>query len=159
MIMTYAERMTHKTGCILENVLLNDGHINMWLLNRWKETGVTGIHILSFPDLTVETTEAYVKMIGSLETGLDLWGIRIASLRVSVYSDGRTEAANEAVKNHLHSFLRWPQRFLSVVYAWPHYHTNRAYMCALNSLVTLYDEGDEAKREHLGSECITVEWN
>lgn len=148
--MNYQERLGVKVGCTVEGVLLSpakqgeESRLNLELASKLQQEGVTAIHLLSFQTFTgvgAISKADYWQRISNLELSLLRYGIRVASLRINVYDANLDEDANDQVKRDIHELFRWPQSFLCVVYDHPCY--SKAYMCAANSMTTLYDNVSE----------------
>lgn len=148
--MTYQERLKVKAGCTVEGVLLapakqdEPSRLNLELASKLQQEGITALHLLSFQTFTgvgAISKADYWQRIRFLELKLFRYGIRVASLRINVYDPNLDESANDQVKREIHELFRLPQNFLTVVYDHPCY--SKAYMCAANSMTTLYDKEPE----------------
>ena len=142
-MLTYKDREACKVSCLVENVLLIDGRINHALLSNMKGEGMTALHLISFEkfDKDGKGLDAYIERVAQLEKALGEYGIAIATLRVNVYDPAYDESVNGDIGRRLHALLRWPQRWLSVVYSHP--SQNIPYMLAMNGSSVLYHAGQE----------------
>ncbi len=140
-MMTYQQREACKTACLVEDVLIKDGRVNVELLAKLKAEGKTAIHLLSFAKMGKdgEGIRTYLENIALLEKALAEHGIAVATLRVNVYDPAYDETINGDIARRLHALLRWPQRYLSVVYSHP--SQNIPYMLAMNGTEVLYHAG------------------
>ena len=141
-MLEYTARAQCKAAALVENVLLKGERVNTDLLSnlRWKEK-LTALHLLSFQPMgrDGQGIQPYIEQIATLEKAMTDYDILVASLRVNVYDPTYDDSINADIARRLHALLRWPQRYLSVVYSHP--TQNIPYMLAMNGADTFYHAG------------------
>ena len=141
-MLDYNERAKCKTAALVEGVLFKGERINTDLLSnlRWSNK-LTALHLLSFRTMgrDGQGIQPYIGQIATLEKTMTDYGILIATLRINVYDAALDDALNADIARRLHSLLRWPQRYLSVVYSHP--TQNIPYMLAMNGADLFYHAG------------------
>lgn len=140
-MLTYKDREACKVSCLVEGVLWNEGQVNYAQIAKFNVWGMTALHLISFAKIGKdgEGLNAYIERITQLEEALTHYGIAIATLRVNVYDPAYDESVNGDIGRRLHALLRWPQRWLSVVYSHP--SQNIPYMLAMNGSTVFYHAG------------------
>lgn len=141
-MLDYNERAKCKTAALVEGVLFKGERINTDLLSnlRWSNK-LTALHLLSFCTMgrDGQGIQPYIGQIATLEKAMTDYGILIATLRINVYDAALDDAINADIARRLHALLRWPQRYLSVVYSHP--TQNIPYMLAMNGADLFYHAG------------------
>jgi len=141
-MLDYNERAKCKAAALIEGVLLKGERVNHDLLSklRWSEK-LTALHLLSFRTMgrDGQGIQPYIEQLAALEKEMTDYGILITTLRINVYDPTFDDAINADVARRLHALIRWPQRYLSVVYSHP--TQNIPYMLAMNGAETFYHAG------------------
>ena len=141
-MLDYNARAQCKTACLVEGVLIKGDRINTDLLSklRWSEK-LTALHLLSFPKVgrDGQGINPYIEQLAMLEKTMTEQNILIATLRVNVYDSAFDDTINADIARRIHALLRWPQRYLSVVYSHP--TQNIPYMLAMNGAELFYHAG------------------
>ena len=141
-MLAYNERANCKTACLVEGVLFKGERINTDLLSklRWSDK-LSALHLLSLQMMgrDGQGIQPYIEKLALLEKAMTDYGILVASLRVNVYDPTYDDSINADIARRLHALLRWPQRYLSVVYSHP--TQNIPYMLAMNGADLFYHAG------------------
>ena len=138
-MVTYLDRINCRDTVMVNGGLLSKRRagvpvmLNHAFCQSLKREGKILLHLIDLcPDLSSDMPIAeYLGRLSFLEAGMDRYGLSIASLRISVYNPSVGQNLVEQTRYHLHAALRWPQKYLSVVY--DHYHYDVTYMLAVNS--------------------------
>lgn len=141
-MLTYNQRAACKVAVLIEGVLWVDGKVNYAQIAKFDALGIRAIHLVSLEKLG-EGIAAYAERITLIEKALLECNIVIATLRVNVYDPVYDESVNGDIGRKLHAILRWPQRWLSVVYSHP--SQNIPYMLAMNGSEVFYHAGQPAE--------------
>lgn len=138
-MVTYLDRINCRHTAMVNGGLLSKRRVGIpTMLNHafcqsLKYEGKTLLHLVDLcPDASADMPIAeYLERLSFLESGMDRYGLSIASLRVSVYNPSVGQSLVEQARYKLHAALRWPQKYLSVIY--DHCHYDIPYMLAVNS--------------------------
>ena len=138
-MVTYMDRINCRHTVMVNGGLLSKRRagvptmLNHAFCQSLKREGKILLHLIDLcPDLSADMPVAeYLGRLAFLEASMDRYGLSIASLRISVYNPSVGQNLVEQTRYHLHAALRWPQKYLSVVY--DHYHYDLTYMLAVNS--------------------------
>ena len=141
-MLAYNERAQCKAAALIDGVLFKGERVNTDFLSklRWSDK-ITAIHLLSFRTMgrDGQGINPFIEQLALLEKAMTDYGILVASLRVNVYDPTYDDSINADIARRLHALLRWPQRYLSVVYSHP--TQNIPYMLAMNGADLFYHAG------------------
>lgn len=141
-MLDYKERAKCKTAALVEGVLFKGERVNTDFLSklRWSDK-LTALHLLSLPKVgrDGQGINPFIEQLALLEKAMTDYGIPVASLRVNVYDPTYDDSINADIARRLHALLRWPQKYLSVVYSHP--KQDIPYMLAMNGADLFYHAG------------------
>lgn len=171
-MLTYEQRMAVNIGCDIDGTLLDYGHRQgePHLLNTalCEQLRGNNIHLITnqgglpfgiagavgFP-----TPADFLARLEFLVASLVQYQIQVASLRVCVFHPKAGEGDIYQAKRQLEEALRWPQRFLSVVYDADYWRKPNPAMLWMAGVETYYGDSDEDMQaaENAGAVGVRVE--
>lgn len=160
-------RLACITGSDIDGTLLDYGHVRSTphFLNLALCEKLAGqpLHLITNQEdmATADgpTIAEFMERLTFLEQGLAQANIEIASLRVCVYHSNVSLEHCRKVARELHAALRWPQRYLAVVYDHASYRRIQSCMLSVAGVKVFYgaEEYDLKAVKVIGAMFVQVE--